>query len=222
MSALGYINLGRKVNRLSGWRLLALWPLSMLLRLWNRTLRFSAPPELLTYIQSSDREPAIFVFWHNRLFVVAEGYRRLGWKKKIFGLVSASKDGSWLGALFQLLGIGAIRGSSSWRGSRAIKELINVLEAGHDVAITPDGPRGPCYAFKEGPALLAEKTGAPIWLCACNFEKAWRLKSWDRFYIPKPFSKITIEAVKIENSFPEKPLDHQMLREALLKMTKDI
>lgn len=191
----------RKVATLSRFRIFILWPLSILLRLWCRTLRFQ--------ISQSDREilentskPTVLFFWHNRLFAASEVHRRFRKykiaddktknKKRVYGLVSASKDGAWLSAFFKLIGIEAIRGSSSWRSGKSMLEMMHQLQHGHDIAITPDGPRGPCYSFKPGGIILAEKLDIPMFLVSCRFSRAWRIKSWDRFYIPLPFSRIDL------------------------------
>lgn len=210
-----------KLNLLSGWRLWVLWPMSVVMRLWTMTYRIEWPEELAEFVNKKDRQGALFLFWHNRLFLVSELYKRMGCRRRIHGLVSASKDGSWLTAFFKLLGIGAVRGSSSWRGSRAIIELQQLLLRGEDVAITPDGPRGPCYSFKEGPVLLAKNTNAPVWVCSATCYNAWRLKSWDRFYLPKPFSKIIIHVIEVSYN-AERPLTVELLKAKLDAITEDL
>jgi len=84
-----------------------------------------------------------------------------------------------------------VRGSSSWRGAQALREALAILQAG-DLGITPDGPRGPCYDFKPGAALLARKANCPVALLALNFDRALRLNSWDGFLFPLPFSKVEL------------------------------
>jgi lysophospholipid acyltransferase (LPLAT)-like uncharacterized protein len=83
-----------------------------------------------------------------------------------------------------------VRGSSSRLGREAASALVDTLRAGHDIGITPDGPRGPCYEFKPGGVIVARRTQAPILLIGGEFGAAWRLGSWDRFYLPKPFSRV--------------------------------
>jgi lysophospholipid acyltransferase (LPLAT)-like uncharacterized protein len=107
-------------------------------------------------------------------------------------LTSPSKDGDILAGVMANLGMGSVRGSSSRRGSTAIRELSSLLEAGVDLAITPDGPRGPKYALGPGAVFLAQKTGVPIIPLHARYHWAIRLKTWDSFAIPLPFSRVDI------------------------------
>ncbi len=183
------------VRKIKGWRLCLLWPLAFLLKLWTRTLRFNIDAKDLLAVKTLE-EPCLIVFWHNRLFVVAEAYRRfLKGKRPVAGLVSASKDGAWLADFFKLCGIYPIRGSSSARGGVALAALLDALKKGLSIAITPDGPRGPMYSVKPGTAWLAGHTGLPLLMLNITFCSAWRLKSWDGFYIPKPFSTVRVKGV---------------------------
>src|SRR6267143_1114133 len=103
---------------------------------------------------------------------------------------SASADFIWLQEIF--FGFDVVRGSSSRIGAAAGLELSNVLSSGHDVLITPDGPRGPAYALGPGIIFLAQKTGAPVVPVNMEYSSCWRVKSWDRFIIPRPFSKVRV------------------------------
>ena len=89
-------------------------------------------------------------------------------------------------------GIDAVRGSSSRGGIKALLSLKKWINNGYDVAITPDGPRGPRYVLAPGLILLAQKTQAGILPVRVEYSSFWRLKSWDQFQIPKPFSKVII------------------------------
>ncbi len=214
----------REVNHVPWWTYAALLPVSLLMRLWLMSLRMRLDSATLAAV-NAERGPVIVCFWHNRLFIAAELRRRFRSFKPMNGLVSASKDGAWLVAFFNLLGIGAVRGSSSWRGGRALVELGDRLSAGEDIAITPDGPRGPCYDFKKGPAALARSAACPVFLVGSKFSKAKRLKSWDRFILPFPFSKVelTVDIVRPEEGAAE-PDDIALaarLRDRLLAITDD-
>ena len=173
-----------------------LLPLSLLMRLWCRTLHIEISREERRLIADT-KESVVLAFWHNRLFVAAECARRLRKGRQACGLVSASKDGAWLAAFFKLVGIEAVRGSSSNRGATALRELVAAVQSGMDVAITPDGPRGPCYTVKQGPVHVARRAGAPLLIASCTFHSAWRLKSWDGFYLPKPFSRMTLHCKQL-------------------------
>ena len=187
------------VHQIRGWRYWLLQPIAVLIRLWGSTLRielYDADRQLLTNRTRS----RIFLFWHNRLSMVSEIRRRLLPKEKVVGLVSTSRDGAWLTAFFETLGIQVVRGSSSRRGVAGMLGLRQALASGYDVAVTPDGPRGPSEHVKPGALWLAERTDAPLLLISCRFTKAWRLKNWDRLYIPKPFSKLVIR-IRAYDSF---------------------
>lgn len=166
-----------------------MWPFAVLVRLWGLTLRFELSPEDLRNYTKKD-EPVALVLWHNRLFLAAEIVRRFRQGRPAYALVSASRDGAWLTAFFTMAGLRTVRGSSSRLGREAATALVQVLRAGHDVGITPDGPRGPCYQLEPGSVIVARRTRAPVLLIGAEFGSAWRLRSWDRFYLPKPFSRV--------------------------------
>lgn len=178
------------MQRISGWRRVVLWPLGMLVRLWIRTLRIDVSPEDQRNYMKCD-EPVAMVLWHNRLFLAALIYQRFRRGKPMYALVSASQDGAWLDAFFSLIGLRTVRGSSNRLGREAASALVEVLRGGFDVGITPDGPKGPIYEFKPGALIVTRRTKTPILLIGANFESAWRLdRSWDWFYLPKPFSRV--------------------------------
>jgi len=112
--------------------------------------------------------------------------------RKLAALVSASKDGALLAAVLGRFGVEQVRGSSSRRGPQALLELTSHAQMGYDLAITPDGPRGPRYVVQEGVIALAQLTGLPIIPVTCNTRRKLCLKSWDRFQIPLPFSKCEV------------------------------
>jgi lysophospholipid acyltransferase (LPLAT)-like uncharacterized protein len=181
----------RQVKEVSWWRMLLLMPVAWTLRAWTASLRFEITEHeqaLLSYTE----KPVIQVAWHNRLLLVGEIQRRYRPRQRLVAMVSASKDGAWLAAFFKLLNIDAVRGSSSWRGMQALRELLAAREAGADVGITPDGPRGPCYEVKPGVILLARLTHAPLLCYTARFHKAKRMGSWDKLYLPWPFSTVTL------------------------------
>jgi lysophospholipid acyltransferase (LPLAT)-like uncharacterized protein len=177
------------INEVRGWKYAALWLLAAMLRIWGRTLRFDADAATHAQLAYAD-SPAALVIWHNRLFVSAEYFRRYRTKRSVYALVSASKDGAWLAAFYRLIGLIPVRGSSSNFGREAGKALIEVMRAGHDIGITPDGPRGPMYVVEPGVLVVTRRNHAPMVLVGVEFTRAWRLKSWDRFYIPLPFSRV--------------------------------
>lgn len=137
--------------------------------------------------------PAIYCLWHNRLALCMEAYhqqtreRSLG--KGLAALISASRDGAFLAAILERFKVQPVRGSSSRRGPQALLELTSWAERGYDLAITPDGPRGPRYAAQEGVMALAQLTGLPIVPFSFYARRKIEIKSWDRFQIPLPFSR---------------------------------
>ena len=139
-------------------------------------------------------KPVIYAFWHNRILAITAAFLRVYPRDRrgVLVLTSASKDGMWLGALAERLGMGSVRGSSSRRGATAMRELIEKVETGHDIAITPDGPRGPRYELGPGMIYLAQRARIPILPIHARFGRHWRMKTWDGFCIPKPFSRIDV------------------------------
>jgi lysophospholipid acyltransferase (LPLAT)-like uncharacterized protein len=136
---------------------------------------------------------AIYCLWHNRLLLCMEAYlgqskqRDIG--KGLAALISASKDGAFLAAILERFRVQPVRGSSSRRGPQALLELTSWAERGYALAITPDGPRGPRYIVQEGVMSLAQLTGLPIVPFSFYAHRKIRLKSWDGFQIPLPFSR---------------------------------
>ena len=155
------------------------------------SLRFETSPEDLRHVTKRD-VPVAFVVWHNRLFLTPEIFRRYRQGRPLVALISASGDGAWLTAFFSLVGMRAARGSSSRLGREAATALVEAQRAGYDIGITPDGPRGPCYAMKPGVVIVPRRTQAPLLLIGGEFSAAWRLGSWDAFYLPKPFSSVRL------------------------------
>jgi lysophospholipid acyltransferase (LPLAT)-like uncharacterized protein len=135
---------------------------------------------------------AIFAFWHNRVFYKAWFWRR----RRIVVMTSQSFDGEYIARFIQRFGYGAARGSSSRGGGRALVAMDSALKAGFDVAFTVDGPRGPVYEAKPGPALLARRSGQPIVPVHAACTAYWTVKSWDRFQIPKPFSRVVVSVAE--------------------------
>lgn len=180
-----------RIRAITGWRRALLWPLGFLMRMWGLTLRLDASDAHLRALEKRD-EPVAMVLWHNRLFLAAEFFRRFRQGRPAFALVSASNDGAWLSAFFSLVGLNTVRGSSSNYGREAVHALIEVLREGHDIGITPDGPRGPIYEFKPGGLIVTRRAVAPMLLLGFELEACWRLRSWDRFCIPKPFSRVRV------------------------------
>ena len=142
------------------------------------------------------KEKLIFSIWHNRLALSLIMYRRyvsrLAPERRMAALVSASRDGGLLARILEHFGVEPVRGSSSRRGPRALRELLTWSERGYDLAITPDGPRGPCYEVQDGVMSAAQLTGLPIVPVSYHLNWKVRLPSWDRFHVPLPFARCDI------------------------------
>jgi lysophospholipid acyltransferase (LPLAT)-like uncharacterized protein len=138
--------------------------------------------------------PVIVCFWHNRILGITFAFDRIYPKKRngVTVLTSPSKDGEILAQLVGAFGMKAVRGSSSRRGSSALLELVRLIRGGRDIAITPDGPRGPRYSLGPGIILLAQSTGVRIVPAHASFSRCVRMKTWDGFIIPLPFSKVSV------------------------------
>ena len=132
---------------------------------------------------------AIFTFWHGRIFPCTYYWRNRG----IVVMTSQNRDGEAIAQCIRRFGYGAARGSSSKGGFRALAEMARAIRQGHDAAFTIDGPRGPRYVAKQGPVLLALKTGAAIFCFHISLKHKIQLKSWDEFQIPLPFTKAFVK-----------------------------
>ncbi|MEI7864111.1 MAG: lysophospholipid acyltransferase family protein [Chthoniobacterales bacterium] len=150
------------------------------------------------FMESPPPGPVIYAFWHNRILAITAAFLRSypPGRCGVKVLTSASKDGMWLGALASRLGMGSVRGSSSRRGATAMRELLEEVAKGYDIAITPDGPRGPRYALGPGMIYLAQKAQIPIVPVHAKFGRCWQLRTWDGFCIPQPFSRVEVKADK--------------------------
>jgi lysophospholipid acyltransferase (LPLAT)-like uncharacterized protein len=165
----------------------------LLLRALFLTVRLRLDPRALDELDSV-RGSAILCFWHNRILAITLAFLRQypAGRRGVTVLTSPSRDGELLARIMARLGMGSVRGSSSRRGATALRELTRLVEAGTDIAITPDGPRGPRYALGPGAILLAGTTGAPILPMHARFSRSLRMNTWDGFNVPLPFSTISV------------------------------
>jgi lysophospholipid acyltransferase (LPLAT)-like uncharacterized protein len=176
------------------------WLLWAFIRLIAATLRYRVR-DPHNFRGRADISQAIYCVWHNRLALCLKLYFTFGGARRskfgIAGLVSASRDGAFLSAILERFGVQPVRGSSSRRGAQALLELKTWAERGYDLAITPDGPRGPRYTVQDGAMSLAQITGLPVMPASYHLKWKIQLKSWDGFQIPLPFSICEITAGKI-------------------------
>jgi lysophospholipid acyltransferase (LPLAT)-like uncharacterized protein len=170
---------------------MALWIVprvtALVLSLVGATLRFEVIAEEGA-VPETPPARGIFCFWH-RCTLPAGWYFR---KFRCSILISQSFDGELIARTLGLLGYGSVRGSSSRGGAAGLMALREVLERGDPVVFTADGPRGPIYETKMGPVKLASVTGERIGSFYLLPERAWTLRSWDRFLVPLPFSRVIV------------------------------
>ena len=174
------------------------WLAATLIRLVCLTLRWKINDKA-GVLESPPEDSMIWIFWHNRIFAMPVFQRKYLKSRAGAVLTSASRDGGVIAATMKQFGLESVRGSSSRRGVAGLKGLMSWIDGGHDIAITPDGPRGPRYKLAPGPIKLAQATGAKILPIRMDYESAWKLKSWDRFQLPKPFSRVIVNLEPLES-----------------------
>lgn len=166
--------------RLEGFKISVLATLGVLVvLLLGRTLRVS---------KTGFRDPGegvIYAFWHGRLLVPLFTHRR----RRISILISQHRDGEIVSKVTRILGYDPVRGSTTRGGVRAMRQMARKAKLGRCLAVTPDGPRGPRYVFQSGAIKLAQLTGYPILPVGIGVERRKMLSSWDRFFVPLPFSR---------------------------------
>jgi lysophospholipid acyltransferase (LPLAT)-like uncharacterized protein len=158
----------------------------MILRLLASTWKITKLGEENVTSAQDRREGRIIALWHGRLLLPLAYHAHRGWNI----LVSRSGDGDFTSSLVERFGYSTVRGSSSRGGALALREMLKVLQEGSFLVMTPDGPRGPRHSVDAGLVWIAGASGLPVLPCGAVCDRAWRLKSWDRFTIPKPGARI--------------------------------
>lgn len=156
---------------------------SWLIRLLGLTIRIDDMPK--GFNEKTKNLHAIYAFWHCMLLIPAY----VGRRRRIQVLISRHSDGEYIAQVIKRLGFGVIRGSTTRGGIRALKALVDKAKDGASLAITPDGPRGPRFVVQSGSIYLGKKTHLPIIPTVVGLSRYWELPSWDKFRIPKPFSR---------------------------------
>ncbi|MEO6871022.1 MAG: lysophospholipid acyltransferase family protein [Chthoniobacterales bacterium] len=178
--------------KIEGWR--GRWLIAFghrLLQVWAWTLRFEID-DRAQVIGTPPNERYIGALWHNRLLLLPFVIKRYLPGRRGAALISPSGDGELLAQLVERFDFEVVRGSSSRKGASAIRQLAEVIANGKDVVMTPDGPRGPAYQLGQGIIFLSQQTGAEVVPINMEYSSCWRVKSWDRFILPKPFSKVRV------------------------------
>lgn len=162
------------------------WILPLLVRSWRVETDF--PSDWLERARQGDR--VILAFWHNRQI----GFLRVSSVlRPVSVLVSQHGDGEIITRIMARFGIGAVRGSSTRGGTKALRTMLAATRE-TNIAITPDGPLGPRYGVKDGVISLAALSGLPVFWVSWSSESVWIFNSWDRFLLPKPFARLRFHA----------------------------
>lgn len=135
-------------------------------------------------------EPFIVATWHGDLLMQPYLYRKLRSPMRIKVIISEHFDGQLIAKTVGYLGLGSIRGSSRRGGARVLIQAIGMLKKGFDMAVTPDGPKGPRHSVADGVVVMAQKTNSKVIILECRPSKYWQFRSWDRFTVPKPFGHL--------------------------------
>ncbi|MDR1435741.1 MAG: DUF374 domain-containing protein [Puniceicoccales bacterium] len=205
-----------KTTGKSPWRRFLLAFLSSAIRLWWRTLFIRIDPAIGRF--TAEKGPFLVALWHRDIFSTGEIYHRIGCGRRMFAMVSPSGDGEWLAALFERIGIHSLRGSSGRGAARVYGAALKCIGSGNDLAITPDGPRGPRCRCKGGIVRMAVGTATPIMALSVKYGAAFRLSTWDRMRIPLPFSTLTVRVSYVEPATLAS-LESQSERESLIEGT---
>ena len=139
-------------------------------------------------------EPVVFAFWHGDLLLMPYLYYRFRDVPHANVLISDHFDGRIIAAIMRYFKLGTIHGSTNRNAAKVLIAAMRSLKEGYDIGITPDGPRGPRHEVADGIVVMAQKTGARVIAYGCVPSRYWRLGSWDRFTIPKPFCTLDFYA----------------------------
>ncbi len=152
------------------------------------------------FITSINENQHICVCWHGELFMSPQAYRHIHKKHPASAIISQHFDGALITGTLKLFGIRALRGSSRKGAQKVLLQAFRSIKKGEEVLVTPDGPRGPRHAVSDGAIGLALKSNLPIFIMNFTAQRYWQLSSWDKFTIPKPFSKVEfyIQSISLE------------------------
>lgn len=162
------------------------WLLSLYIRLVMLTssMERHVHPEAEPFMRGE--QCGIFAFWHGRMMLLPA----MNPPRKMHVLISHHRDGLLISRIIAHFGQATIHGSSSRGGAQAVKDILRTIKKGENIAITPDGPRGPLQTVQSGIVATAKLSGAPILPVAFSSSRHKRARSWDRFMLALPFSRI--------------------------------
>jgi len=190
-----------------------------LIYLFLRILWWSTSKKI-DYDKDTIAKKHLFISWHGELLFCPPLYLILRQKPlHVSAIVSQHFDGEVIARLLALFGIKSLRGSSSKGGSEVFRQGLKALKDNQELLLTPDGPRGPRHTLHEGIIALAQASKLPICIVSISSDKYWQLNSWDKFMIPKPFSKVVfrLQSITLENLNRQEA--KQLLQQAMLKYT---
>ena len=171
---------------------------------------------------ASEGKPFVVAFWHGKMIIPWYVHR----KYKIAALVSKSKDGEILTKLLNSWNYRVVRGSSHIGGKEALAMMEETISDGYCLAVTPDGPTGPANKMKPGAVVLAKRKSVPLFLIGTASRKYRELRSWDRFQVPKLFSKIALvysEPIIVDGNLTRDEVDKLITQceDKLMNLQKD-
>jgi lysophospholipid acyltransferase (LPLAT)-like uncharacterized protein len=204
------------------WRVRILLPIGlMIVGLLARTWRIRSRNAEGWQRMREEKKPWVFALWHAALLPIAFKHSHEG----VAVLVSQHRDGELIARALASWGNSTVRGSTTRGGSRALLAMIKELEQGVPVAVTPDGPKGPPLEFQGGALIAAQRAGVPVIAIAVHADRAWRLKSWDRFIIPKFFARVTFaygEPTMVGGSSPREAAAEAGRFEEIMRATQQV
>lgn len=185
------------------------------IRVLASTWRYTTVGEEKVRKLRSEKTPILFTLWHGQMLPLLWLHRNQG----VAVLVSEHQDGEIIAGILEWMGYGLIRGSTSRGAARALIGIVKTLREGNDVAVTPDGPRGPRHRFAPGSVIAAQRAGAPIMPTVAHVDRYWKLRTWDGFVIPKPFARITVaygEVTHVDSGTPREAAEEAPRLERLM------
>lgn len=183
-----------------------------------RTWRYRTVGEEHLRDLRKSQTPILFTLWHGQMLPLLWHHRDQG----VAVLVSEHRDGELIARILEWMGYTLIRGSTSRGAGRALIGMVKTLRDGHDVAVTPDGPRGPRHKFASGSVVAANRSGAPILPTVAHVDRFWMLSTWDGFVIPKPFARITVAygpPARVSGATPREAADEAPALEQMMDET---
>lgn len=197
------------------------WFGPIILLFWGRTLRVEKVNSQKTDELIRQQKPFLYCLWHGRMFLPLYYHRRRG----VVVMISRHADGEMIARVVKKLGYGTVRGSSTKGGQEAFYEMLAHLKKGGVAAMLPDGPTGPRMGFKAGTLYLAQHSGCAMIPITFAARPCWRLKSWDRFVIPKPFARCSLvlgDPINVPADIPEDQMEdwRKKLEEVMVDLVR--